>query len=755
MTPQHRYALILFLLLLFPALVLGKPKDGNIANPPQSYSSNGFTIRSDRTTYYCTEYLSPSRCLIVATINITNLNTKKYNLENIVSFTTSVTNTKFKDKTGVLLPKKTDFSTNKIEIKRDETLVLTLEFEVSGSGKFNYSIDVFDGTTYLFRITLDPYYEFYYQSSDGSKEGNQLIESDSLNNYYAMSILIPFNLSIGSSFPYSFCMFAQTNSSSPKVTPFFAVDTNNDFAPEHLFFFSPRAITNYYEWNCWNFTYTHSASFPIVAGQRGFWGFKCSDCGLNTGGLIAPTYGLYKSGDNKRQYYIIFNDKPYTYTYLDFTIRADKGTCTFSKCEAIAGLTLQNLNNATHFVCRYYGAKTLTTGVTLDPARPYIETTAACPFNNPKLTWNSLTPAYYDTSFSNMLLGLDTNSAPKNRSYRFNVASNKYLPFPTGGNLMFALDLVNQNCFYSKQLINTGNCLSNFSRKLTYNETLPNCTSRLVYEWQWCDYGCDYSLEYLTEDSCLVNDSVKVYYNETLTNCSWRIKQVWESCDYCLPDWRPYVFNNSWQCINVNGSWREYRTYYDYALCYSETGLETDACDYYYPDCDEWVACTHLDSDFDCTIPSAPFLDNDKISFLCYLPTDNWSCYTYVKTLNEEMYLQTNPDYFFDDPPYLVLGTYNPVFDATAFKTQNGLLRAYITNKNLNPKNKYIAGVVCAEQGTNAIMAHSRFIIPQYRDLSWFAYRGEWLKENMGVVVGVFLFSALILVLITTIWRAR
>ena len=140
------------------------------------------------------------------------------------------------------------------------------------------------------------------------------------------------------------------------------------------------------------------------------------------------------------------------------------------------------------------------------------------------------------------------------------------------------------------------------------NSTPPNPIN------QTCDY-CEYNLvntswtEWQNQGSCLINNTQiqnrsKTEYDSNYTTCYavtnlssdlWVNITHWDynysTCDYCTPIW---TLNNTWDNCQIEDI--QYKNYYDYNSCYSQTGLASDldgkpsntnqSCDYCTPN---WI----------------------------------------------------------------------------------------------------------------------------------------------------------------------
>jgi len=710
---------LLLLLLLFSFSVSAKKVGRELPPIPKLVENNGIKIEADKSVYYCSEYISKNECIVRAKITIENRNTQNFYIEDRIDFSTNIKQAEFKDVANKRIPKteiqkanKKAYKLSKRLFKKNEKQNILVEFVIDSSGKFDYTVDVKDTFgNILFTVVLDPYYEFYYQSSDGSKEDNYVIETDSLNNIYALGIASPFNLSTNESLNFSFCIFSRIYNNTPKAVPIVAIDYESDGDVEVLSVLNySKQLSNIYDWNCWeNITYVHECNSTITQSvSKLYFGFVCTNCGINSSDLIKPLWDYRQDiyNNNPRTRFSVWNTLNDTITYLNITIsvkkRPNETLITFNPA---TGFTNTNLSNSTHFVFNswksgmtwsVWDTKTWLIRTDYDLDEFHLE---------PKLIINDVSPTNYDAQLNSILIGLDTNGVPQNLSYVYNSTSNSFKAI-TDGNLLMALD------FGELNPVDEGN--------ITCNET-------------WVK---------INETACNILDYKNVTYNHTLTNCSWEIEVYSEGCDYCEPDWQPLVVNGTWECMNINGSYLEYHTYFDYAFCYNETSLFTDSCDYYFDDCGMWVECELYPKDFNCTFNSEPYIERILV-FLCELPVGDWYCYSYVR--KENNILQTNPE-----PEINFLIDLDKNDKEKYFRNTGRILKPYITKKNLLPKNTYVLGVKCADNSSQ-IITWEQEITPVYKPANWALYRGEWVKNNIVVIIGIGLIVVLLIAIISYI----
>jgi len=252
-------------------------------------------------------------------------------------------------------------------------------------------------------------------------------------------------------------------------------------------------------------------------------------------------------------------------------------------------------------------------------------------------------------------------------------------------------------------------------------------------------HACNYNISY---DACQTDDTRLAHYvGDGMGNCT--SFNSTESCDYCTPNWQ---INSTCDTNNT-----EFRQYTDPNNCFAITGLSTDSCSYTFADCDTPISCSYLKSDMTCDYDINPLINivGNKIDWKCTIPNSsiNYNCISYVKQGTDT--IQTNPQQ----------KTYSsgvvPVQQETRefFTATNGLVNPYFTTENLKPDIQYIFGVECSYPGGTLKSEH--YVTPLYRSLEDVAYRGVWLKDNIGFIVGGAIAFIVIVGLIIVLWSWR
>jgi hypothetical protein len=240
-----------------------------------------------------------------------------------------------------------------------------------------------------------------------------------------------------------------------------------------------------------------------------------------------------------------------------------------------------------------------------------------------------------------------------------------------------------------------------------------------IYIDHQCD-ACDYNVSYGT---CNISDlRVVEYVGDGSANCT--DYNATESCDYCTPLW-----SITSDCL-VNNT--EFREYSDANSCYALTGLYADSCDYSYTDCDTWINCSFLGVDFTCGYDANPLIEiaGNRIFWYCQLTntSQDYNCISYVKQAGHTV--QTNPQQKTFSTGLLSREQESREF----FTAENGLVNPYFTTDNLKHNMTYIFGVECTSDNGRYTTEH--YVTPLYENLDEIAYRGVWLRDNLGYVLG-------------------
>ena len=195
-------------------------------------------------------------------------------------------------------------------------------------------------------------------------------------------------------------------------------------------------------------------------------------------------------------------------------------------------------------------------------------------------------------------------------------------------------------------------------------------------------------------------------------------------CNFCNSDWQELT-GGIHDCQSNSTRFVEY---VDYNSCYVQTGLLEDAP----PLNDEtWVACAYYTNDFSCTIAQNPYLKS-KMEYNCVLPNsiNDYDCINTI-TYNFDDVLQVNPQ--MQERSDSFLGINNNVESRDSFVTNNGLLNAYFTNKNLVAETPFTITTTCSDG--NSTLVHQQTIIPTYKNIDEVPTYALWVKTNAGYLV--------------------
>ncbi len=253
----------------------------------------------------------------------------------------------------------------------------------------------------------------------------------------------------------------------------------------------------------------------------------------------------------------------------------------------------------------------------------------------------------------------------------------------------------------------------------------PNVSVHLV-----CD-SCAYNI---TEGECQIDDTKVVQYvGDGSPNCT-SYNQT-EPCDYCTPDWE---ITSS--CLENN---TEFRQYQDNNVCFNLTGLYADSCDASFINCDTLIPCSYLTEDMECEYDINPLINiiGNKIYWKCLSElSENYNCVSYVK--EQGAIIQTNPQ-----KTTYSTGLFTRQEETREFFTADkGLVQPYFTTENLKPNQTYVFGVQCSFE--NGTLKSEHYITPMYKNMEGVAFTGVWLKDNIGYIIGAFIFLFILIELI-------
>lgn len=223
-----------------------------------------------------------------------------------------------------------------------------------------------------------------------------------------------------------------------------------------------------------------------------------------------------------------------------------------------------------------------------------------------------------------------------------------------------------------------------------------------------------------------------------------------ETCDYCTPN----IITHTSACTINETQTISYEDL-NYTTCCLITGLTSDCIINTPLYTNTTTTCAYLTQDFNCNLDTTPIL-NKKINVNCELPSENYSCVinTYQEIQNttntlSSTLLATTPEYKKSSGSLLSLAQESE--ERTSFQTNNKLLNAYYTTKELRTETTYKIQVVC-NNGGNTIK-YEELIQPTYHTPDWIIYRASWATDNNTLIA--FWFILLILLASFIFWIIR
>jgi hypothetical protein len=162
--------------------------------------------------------------------------------------------------------------------------------------------------------------------------------------------------------------------------------------------------------------------------------------------------------------------------------------------------------------------------------------------------------------------------------------------------------------------------------------------------------------------------------------------------------------------------------------------------------------CTSLPHNITIQIDAEPYI-SPVVNFMAYLPsaykTQSVKCWSYVSSVEGNIQ-QVNPqktEYsktFFSFPKSQETREY--------FTAQNGVVSAYLTNKNLVSYTTFVLGVRCVSENTGDTIIGEKCITPMYNDLKAIPARGVWTVQNMDLIVILIVFGIFALIILFMFW---
>lgn len=241
------------------------------------------------------------------------------------------------------------------------------------------------------------------------------------------------------------------------------------------------------------------------------------------------------------------------------------------------------------------------------------------------------------------------------------------------------------------------------------------------------DNTITYLITYIDDNSCGTTNELPSDNGTTIESY----------CNYCDPDWI-----NLGECLENNTI---FNNYYDSNFCYSTTNLSEDS-----PPINDgaWTSCDYFDNDFTCVMSEEPYL-KEKIEYTCQLPNNNiYECINIVGH-EQDSSLQVNPQKKEKSAGLITIKS--DVETRETFTTQNGLLNAYYTDKNLLPRANFTVTTIC--NGNNESLSSTTRITPIMKDLDGTNEFILWSKKNAGYIFIIFLILLLVAFLIGSLWK--
>ena len=140
---------------------------------------------------------------------------------------------------------------------------------------------------------------------------------------------------------------------------------------------------------------------------------------------------------------------------------------------------------------------------------------------------------------------------------------------------------------------------------------------------------------------------------------------------------------------------------------------------------------------------------NDKINVNCELPEEDACCVinVYQNINGTRTLLSTNPEY---------KATNNILFGGqietrTCFQTENRLLNAYYTSKELRPDEEYELETLCTSE-TDSYRT-IKPITPVYKTPNQALYRAKWAGDNPVLIVFLIFITIIAIITITYVFN--
>lgn len=679
-----------------------------------SVTENEITIISDKDTYYCLpQFDENDNCLIRAIINVTNERASSVNLDGLSTFTSSIVSLDYLNPAREHLPQEAIDKLPAELFLGGETKSYILEFYVNQSGKFNYTVDIFQlGTGNLLATTvLDP---FYFAEIDiigaSHLDEDRVYLSDMYNDTYLKDDI-----------------WSETVYENEYVRMLFE---NNLYESRiiDLYARSPNGT------NIWFELYEHDKNVTvgisnIISSQTGEWVFFVINDSVTDYIFDIKLFDDNASIISTVEFDYLHDDE---YNSTCSNVYAyEKGSPVTSYCSEIAtyedvflhnpsGLNVDNGNGnwTVEFQDNY--SINIINSASVDVGWYVLASNSPCSadcnidvYKNSTDTWHNIEN---NCSFTDSIKTYDLSS------------------------ILTTTEDVNN-------LIVRGNTTDNtcIAMKLMVDYVQPSFDGEYCQQNWTPNYG-----------SCLINDSMVKYYTD-LNSCGLYDELpidngTYFSCNYCSETLN-YLEGS---CYLYNGTWIKDRLYSDsnYYSCCAITGIYSDCSIDFFPYNEtQTINCTVLTQDFNLQLDSDVFFGfkltkDNKVYGKIFINSTNetFECISYVETLLGDL-IQTNPVY---SPPTTSLISIfaKDIDNRETFQTKNGLANIYWSSENIVVDGRdYIFGVDCSG-GHGSKLTSQRQVTVLYESVNSPITRLFWFKENIiPVALGLIFLLIIILML--------
>lgn len=261
------------------------------------------------------------------------------------------------------------------------------------------------------------------------------------------------------------------------------------------------------------------------------------------------------------------------------------------------------------------------------------------------------------------------------------------------------------------------------------------------------NHSCDTCEATFTEtpiDFCQANNTQLYRFTSSNTSCQ-PTYEAEQTCDFC----QPYLVSNTTACGIDNTQTTTYNDL-NFNSCCQVTNATEDCPTLYYPYNQASVeTCQFVPQSFDCNLDETPVL-NDKMNVNCVL-SDKEPSSCILNIYQGQSLLQTSPEF-----KQKTQGSLIPTELETreSFATQNGVLNAYYTKKELRPDTNYTLTITCSTEENTYENTYT--INPQYHTPDEPTQRAVWAKNNIGfILIGAFMFVLLAIFIGYLVRKAR